>query len=122
MHEMLGKTIHSHRVTEGGALLIIHTTKRRMVWECIAGCCSESWIEEILNPEFLRGKVLAVRELSYREVPEYPDSGRQEVDVTYGWAIDTSLGTATVIFRNSSNGYYSGCLELQSSYEDETSD
>lgn len=37
---------------------------------------------------------------------------RQEYDQSYGFEITTSRGVTSVVFRNSSNGYYGGELRL----------
>ena len=37
---------------------------------------------------------------------------RQEYDAAYGWKIATNKGYADIVFRNSSNGYYGGEINL----------
>lgn len=78
-------------------------------------CCSESWWADILGAKAAYGGVVTgVRTL---DLPHPDDNrSRQESDVVYGYALDTTKGTVTFAFRNSSNGYYGG-----SSYAVETS-
>ena len=80
-----------------------------------SGSRSESWVEEILNAELLIGAIVTMCEsldLESPKIPQYPPSERQEYDKSYGWAIHGTKGTATVIYRNSSNGYYGGSLDI----------
>jgi hypothetical protein len=83
-----------------------------VVWSTEGDCCSESWWADATGLDQLRGAtVRGVREL---ELPDPEDDGRtrQESDVVYGYAIDTDAGSATLAFRNSSNGYYGGSAGL----------
>lgn len=71
-------------------------------------CCSESWWADILGVgSWTYGKkILDILPISL------PDSNdrrtRQEIDALYGYAIKMEMGVITLIFRNSSNGYYGG--------------
>lgn len=120
---LVGKTILSiFRNPDSTLLRFVTVTGEIIGFGVFADCCSTSWIEEVLNPDQIIGhRVLRCFDLEISEaqgirtdVPDYPPSGRQEVDKTYGWQIDTTGGSAKVIFRNSSNGSYGGSLELSS--------
>lgn len=76
-----------------------------------ADCCSESWFADVINfPAMMGTTILSVTKI---ELPEYnTDDGRtrQDVDQVYGVRITSIKGNTTIAFRNSSNGYYWGCL------------
>lgn len=78
-------------------------------------CCSHSWIESIDAPEVLEGEILGVEEIPM------PDLGRQSslhhpeaVDCVkyYGLKITTRRGRCVIDYRNDSNGYYGGWMEV----------
>jgi len=79
-------------------------------WEAEGDCCSETWFADILNPEAINSGGAVV--LSVEEIPNIvavdDGRGRQDSDQFYGVKITTVLGTCTIIYRNSSNGYYGG--------------
>lgn len=71
-------------------------------------CCSESWWADVLGAaSAYGGTVTDVRTLGLTD-PGDDGRTRQEEDEVYGYAIDTTKGTVTLAFRNSSNGYYGG--------------
>lgn len=83
-------------------------------------CCSESYFSEIWNIKDMIGKeILEVEELQLMPGDAPIRKSRQEHDSIYGYRLkskaddyyDTS-NNMTVIFRNSSNGYYGGNIEL----------
>ena len=70
-------------------------------------CCSESWWADILGVQSAKGgKILEIKELEV-ETPN-DDRTRQEYDQAYGYELVTDKGVVTLVFRNSSNGYYGG--------------
>lgn len=74
-----------------------------------ADCCSETWFADIVGVQSLIGG--EVRSVENLEVPDGDDSRtRQEYDRFYGFKITTVYGHCDFIYRNSSNGYYSGWL------------
>jgi len=80
-------------------------------FDTTSGCCSETWIAEVLNLPALIGKrVIAAIDLG---LPERPDDGhsRQAHDIFYGFRLDTKAGSCTIVFRNSSNGFYGGTVQ-----------
>lgn len=76
-----------------------------------ADCCSETWFSDIYNFDALLGRVSEAKEV---ELPDYDVAdgrSRQEEDLAYGVEVVTDKGSAKIVFRNSSNGYYGGSLE-----------
>ena len=78
-------------------------------FDAFGDCCSTSYIESIDNPEiFKNAEFISVESVSGETKEE------KELDV-HKWTFykfKTSKGMATLSFRNESNGYYDGHLEL----------
>ena len=73
-----------------------------------ADCCSETWFADIIGFKALIGeKINGIRILDL-PTPMDDDRGRQEVDQAYGFELTTNKGACTIVYRNSSNGYYGG--------------
>lgn len=111
MEELMGKLIRSVKVNDDQSVLVFDTDDGAIVYETEADCCSETWFSDILNiSNIANERIIVVRKL---ELPDAEDNrSRQEYDRVYGFALDTKKGSCEVIFRNSSNGYYGGCIEL----------
>ena len=80
-------------------------------------CCSTTWIEHITIPDGIVGT--AIFAATEPELPPHPSSEvipeeEQYGDVTqvYHTALATNVGHIIIEYRNSSNGYYGGSLEL----------
>jgi len=120
MKELIGKTIESLAVSPRGDYLLFRTTTRDVGYVTSGDCCSETWFADILGVEALLGeRVTQVEEVN---LPDYnADDGRcrQDVDSVYCYKITTGKGRTDVIFRNSSNGYYGGEIELTKEKEPE---
>lgn len=72
-------------------------------------CCSSSFIEDLDNPEiFIDAKFLSVE----AESGEQKDINEYEVHKWTFYKFVTDKGMCTLSFRNESNGYYDGWLEL----------
>jgi hypothetical protein len=83
-----------------------------IVYLTYGDCCSETWFSEILNLDFLVGHT--VSEVKELDMPDYTDNNsRQQEDKYYGYRITTEAGHCTIAFRNSSNGYYGGEIEIE---------
>lgn len=75
----------------------------------VGDCCSQSYIEDIDNPEIFNNAVFLSADDESGETIE-----REEFDVlkwTF-YKFKTDKGMATLSFRNESNGYYDGHLSL----------
>ena len=80
---------------------------------CDADCCSNTWIEDIIAPEFALGSpVLRTGDIDLPEEFRTPSkTGNYEEEMQYyGFFIETAIGRCTLAYRNSSNGYYGGWL------------
>jgi len=91
--------------------ILFRTSNEDFLYQSEAECCSETWIEDISFPELLINEEIVG--VSKCEFPEKIDDSRENhVIKTYGWALKTFKGVCDIEFRNASNGYYGGSLEL----------
>ena len=112
MEELIGRVVRALYVSAGDGTMYFVTDGGVIAYETEADCCSESWFADVLGVEALLGhRVLAV---AIDELPDgYDDSNartRQEHDECHGYTITTAAGRTSIVFRNSSNGYYGGWL------------
>lgn len=121
MAELVGRKISKVLLDSNAQeVLGFETDEGAIYYEAEGDCCSESWFADIVNfPALDCATVSSVEAL---HLPQDPKDGRsrQEYDVVYGYLIRTDRGAATVIFRNSSNGYYGGWLERVEKPNDDT--
>ena len=128
MQELVGQTIEKLEVSSDQHLLRFTTTGGQpIVYQAEGDCCSESWFADIVGvkallppPRPARGD-RAITKVEPLLLPFYnvhDGRGRQEEDQVYGYALSVQPWGVTVIaFRNSSNGYYGGWVELASPTE-----
>ena len=83
-------------------------------------CCSETWFADINGPSLvLNKKISAVEELDLDKPDD--ERTRQQEDLAYSLKITTEGGILDIIYRNSSNGYYGGDIQLYSEDDNTTS-
>lgn len=111
MQELMGHTIRHIYVNGDQHILVFDTDNGKLSYETTADCCSETWFADIIGVPYLLSAT--VQAVSRSVLPEVNDGRtRQEVDEFYGVSLDTSKGHVDIVFRNSSNGYYGGNIEL----------
>lgn len=80
-------------------------------------CCSESWFADLWDIQNLIGYTVdSIREMPQSRYDLDDDRCRQSYDSVYGIELYTEKGMATIIYRNSSNGYYGGWIRPFNSY------
>lgn len=106
---VVGRVLRGVAVSNGEHTLRLDFESGPAVYVTTEGnCCSESWWADITGVKQALGhKIYEVEEL---ESYDAGDDGRtrQESDEVYGYKLRTSGGVVTLVFRNSSNGYYGG--------------
>lgn len=116
MKKLIGRTIVALRVTQDQSVLAIDTDAGPLYYGVEGDCCSESWWADAVGLRVLIDS--PVTQVAEIPLPNPSDArGRQEVDAAYGYALTTKRGVATLVFRNSSNGYYGGWLDSPKDYE-----
>lgn len=121
MHEMrrllVGKKVTKILMEPQQHEMMFETAEGTLVhFETEGDCCSESWFAELLQVDQLLGhRVIDAYSTNMADISTNPEDGnsRQEVDSIYSFQLATTGGECTVIFRNSSNGYYGGVLHVR---------
>ena len=113
MEHLIGHIIRALYVAPGEEQLAFVTDTATITYGTDADVCSETWFADVLGVNALLGAtVTAVEDLQLPAGYDAQNDGRtrQEEDDVYGHTIVTDRGRCTVIYRNSSNGYYGGNL------------
>lgn len=120
-----GKTVKSIRMDSDYAILMFDDgTHQTLTVE--GDCCSYSYFTDFVGVAKLIGApILSVEEVSVDAdalgIKDYePDS--YECIQIYGYKFVTELGESTLVFRNSSNGYYGGWMYMTDAYLDTLED
>jgi hypothetical protein len=113
MKELIGKKIIELLVSEGESELVF-VTNEGTIWYHVEGdCCSNSWFADVTGVSALLGAVVAAAEDVPLDSYDVNDGrGRDESDCAYGYKLTTDKGYVDIVFRNSSNGYYGGWMDL----------
>ena len=113
---LLGKTITKVTVSKNREDIVLETTTGPVKLTTYSECCSHTWIEDLDDPDALLGTVTEVRNLDMPNLGDIDGKHHTGVDSVsyYGLKITTEKGRCTIDFRNDSNGYYGGSLEVVS--------
>ena len=113
MNELIGKKITGMWVNNDQSILAFDTDKGVVAYITWEDCCSETWFADITGVSaLLGGTVQTADEVSMDGYNVEDGRTRQECDEAYGYKLTTDKGYADIVFRNSSNGYYGGSIEL----------
>lgn len=127
MKELISCTINTIELDKNKQhYLRFNTDSGAILYQTEGDCCSETWFADLIGVDYLlNAKVTTVEEIQREEVIDSDAGygqrtiknynlndgrGRQDYDQVYGYKITTNKGTADIIFRNSSNGYYGGYI------------
>lgn len=123
---LIGRKLMSVEVESDKTVLAFRFEDGDVRYDVEGDCCSRSWIEHIELPSVLSGaEVLTVSEAPVIDATEddtqnpvtKPDDEyfRREHEClqVYQTVFGTTKGEIAVEYRNSSNGYYGGSLEIQ---------
>lgn len=109
---LAGRTVTGLAVEHGEGSLVFTTTTGDVGWGTYGDCCSETWFADVINlAALLNHPVLHVSE-TWTDDPDDGQRSRQEVDSVGVITITTVGGDCRIEWRNSSNGYYGGSVEL----------
>ena len=113
MKELIGKRITQISVNDDQSILSFATDGGTVSYQTYGDCCSESWFADITGVDaLLGGTVQSADEVNMDGYNVEDGRTRQVYDEAYGWKLRTDKGYADIVFRNSSNGYYGGWMEL----------
>ncbi len=121
----IGKTVKSIRMDSDYAILMFDDGTHQ-TFAVEGDCCSYSYFTDFVGVAKLIGApILSVEEVSVDTdalgiKDSEPDS--YECIQIYGYKFVTELGESTLVFRNSSNGYYGGWMYMTNAYLDTLED
>lgn len=110
LQALVGKTVIALERADHGICFV--TADERLYYYFAADCCSESWLFRIRNVRAVIGTVLGIVDVSTDDVDINDGLCRQEYDQAYGIGVKTERGVCEIVYRNSSNGYYGGWIEM----------
>lgn len=108
--ELIGRKVESLGVADNAVCFV--TDKGVTQYRVDGDCCSESWFADVFDAGNLIGHTVERIADSKREYSADDGRCRQEVDSVYAYDIVTEAGACTIVYRNSSNGYYGGDLSM----------
>ena len=115
MKNLIGKTVKEIKLGENERTqrdsITFCTNEGDLTYDAYGDCCSNSYIHEIDGRNALIG--YEVLDVIAHESKEFWDKDHCDLMQVYNYDIITKVGTCTLDFRNESNGYYGGWLELR---------
>lgn len=117
MKSLKGLKVNSLSMNVEKTLLVLHTDQGDKKLYAVGDCCSNSWFENITGVDNLVGHTIEkVANNSFPELTKKLKDARysycEEVIKFYSFSMKTEKGTFEIEYRNSSNGYYSGDIEI----------
>jgi hypothetical protein len=111
LENIVGKRINGFTITDDKTTLTFNDDAGALyVYNAEADCCSHSWIENVEDPEYLIGNL--VMKVEEKEITDYEEDGC--FIKIMGYDVYTDKGICKIDFRNSSNGFYGGRLQIAS--------
>lgn len=116
MNELLGSTVLKVSISEDHTILVFDTDLGRFYYQTFGDCCSETWIDSLTGFDVLIGSPILTHEAvempaPAHRVPDYKNHFQEELE-DYGVKLTTAKGYVDIVYRNSSNGYYGGSINL----------
>lgn len=114
-HAMIDRILTGFEIDKDRAqITFMFTEGEPLVLKTSGDCCSATWIESVDDPEALKGRVLDVQEIPMPDLGNIATEHRESVEEVqyYGLKVTTENGRAVIDYRNDSNGYYGGSLEI----------
>jgi len=108
--ELFGSTLEGVYFSEDGSYMKIQTDKDAYCFDTEGDCCSHTYYHEVFGvPE---GNILEVEDVDMPDLKDGDEDKNDELVQQYGINIKTTKGVITIVYRNSSNGYYGGSSSL----------
>ncbi len=113
LDDMVGKKVVALLVSANHeALYFVTEGGRVFAWVTEGDCCSRSWFTDIDGVWALLGEtIFKATEVDMPEADSRFDTEDDYIQV-YGYKLETTGGFVDVIFRNASNGYYGGWMDV----------
>lgn len=110
MIELYGQIVDKIELGNEGYYIRFTTRRKTYTYSAEGDCCSVSYINDLINVQaLLRQEVKGVIE---KDLPGVDSEDEYNCIRAYGFTLVTKAGYFDLVFRNESNGYYGGWLEL----------
>lgn len=110
MRKLVGHKVMGVFVSNDEEEMIFVTATGAFRYRCDGDCCSYTWFADMVGVRQLIGHtVTKAEEIS---VPVTDVRERSEQDQNYGIRLTTDGGVCDIVYRNASNGYYGGSIDL----------
>jgi hypothetical protein len=110
MRKLVGHKVMGVFVSNDEEELIFVTATGAFRYRTYGDCCSQTWFADMIGvKQLIGGTVIAAQAI---DLPVTDERSRSEEDQNYGIALNTEKGVCTIIYRNASNGYYGGSIDL----------
>jgi hypothetical protein len=116
LDNLIGQKINSVVVSDDKELIIFETDTHTYIYNAEADCCSHSWIEYVEDIDNVIGQTIT--KIEEKDISRGEGGGHECLDVM-NYDLYTEKGICKIDFRNSSNGFYGGNLEIYKIIEKE---
>lgn len=117
LDNLIGQKINSVVVSDDCELITFETDTHKYIYEAEGECCSCSWVEEIEDIDNIIGQTII--KIKKNGVKRGFEENEYECLDIMNYDIYTEKGICKIDFRNSSNGYYGGNLQISEIVEKE---
>lgn len=111
MRKLVGHKVMGIFVSNDEEELIFVTATGAFRYRAYGDCCSRTWFADMVGVKQLIGYTVTATAAVDMPVPE-DERSRSEEDQNYGIHLWTSGGACDIVYRNASNGYYGGSIDL----------
>lgn len=115
MKELFGDSISYIYINDDKTIMVfLDLFGKLYAYHTYSDCCSDTWFDEIINPEnLIREQVIGIEIMETKDIPVIRENHERhhECIENYGYKLKTCKGYTEIIYRNDSNGYYGGGCE-----------
>jgi hypothetical protein len=112
MRGLVGHRVMGIFVSRDEEEMIFVTNTGALRYRTYGDCCSTTWFADIVGIKQLIGHTVTKAEEINVPIPEGDVRERSEEDQNYGIRLTTDGGVCDIVYRNASNGYYGGSIDL----------
>lgn len=112
MRKLVGHKVMGVFVKNDEEELIFVTATGAFLYRTYGDCCSQTWFADMTGVKQLIGYTVTQTEAIDVPITFGDVRDRSEEDQNYGIRITTDGGVCDIVYRNASNGYYGGSIDL----------
>ena len=108
LQDFVGKTVSEVQINQACDVMLWFIDDKVFTLIAVGDCCSSSWYEHCDNASaFDNAQIFECENVNVESI----ETESETIQINM-FKIKTSKGDCTIEFRNSSNGYYSGWIEI----------